>query len=698
MWYAEYTHSEVIHRFPNIYRKILDALEKYPEIKVSWDIECSITIPYLIEVAPDVIERIKKGVKEKRFEILVDTWSFTLATLHTPKELEIQIQKAIECLRTTFGKIAPGFYPQETAYAEPLPKFLRKFGLEFILVKKDTAEYFLTDQINSKRQGVYNLVGSDGTKIKAVFFDSTYQSLSDFVNFKIKDIEDESLILVLGDAEIFAKSELEKLFENMRQMNGLEPILVSEYVTTHEAIKDLKLPDCTWSLGGNDYGLWCRDPWDHYLWTLNEKARNMADFVERWFKKVPTTQKKLHTMYSSALTNVMLGQNSDKFGWNPCFEKRKEGETEFLSAIFTLDALAGILSEKVFSLEPEKYLRDKGVKRFLIDTKRTSFNHIVPISFDFKIEHKAITPNILLSTERDYLPFALSSEIIEDDYIVGGECTLLLETQKVDLPLMVYLEHKTPPKAVEQPFSTNKGYIDTPNLRAIHSTTSSKLQKIIDKESNVELVGDLFGYEIEQEEEFNSKIEEINESPAKPFPIYYHRDIKEADKNIEIFTSYRFYSRNGLIEIFREFSVKEPFVGVLYPLTFKLRMPVVNIWRNILDDVIPRKIKDEEIAPIMNNWLILEFENSYVLLASKGTVHAMKEALVSKDKVVLAPIETLYEENKLEHINGTIKFQILFKMAPKKKGMLDVLVELAEYYSKPPYIIDMCQHEGPRTI
>jgi len=66
MWYAEYTNEQVIRRFPNIYRHLLDVLEKYPSLRVGWDIEVSVTLPYLLQVAPDIIERIKKGVHEGR--------------------------------------------------------------------------------------------------------------------------------------------------------------------------------------------------------------------------------------------------------------------------------------------------------------------------------------------------------------------------------------------------------------------------------------------------------------------------------------------------------------------------------------------------------------------------------------------------------------------------------------------------------
>ncbi|MGQ4832636.1 MAG: hypothetical protein ACP6IS_01905 [Candidatus Asgardarchaeia archaeon] len=699
MWYAEYTHSETIHRFPNIYRKILDVLEKYPEIRASWDIECSITIPYLLEVAPDVIKRIREGVEEGRYEILVDTWSFTLATLHTPKELDFQIHEAINCLKSTFGKVSTGFYPQETAYAEPLPRFLRKFGFEFIPIKKDTVEFILNEQFNPSRQGVYNLVGSDGTRIKTIFFESTYQSLHDFVIYRFDEVEDESLIFLLGDAEIFSKEELGKLFEKIKTIEELEPILPSEYVTSHEPIMDLRLPDCTWALGGNDYNLWCRDPWDHYLWTLNERARHMLKLAKKWMRRVPKITSEYEELYNSAFLDIMLGQNSDKFGWNPCYEKRKEGEVEFLNAIFKLDRLTGILTEKAFNEAPEKYLKKRGIKRFLIDYDMLESDLTFPVSFNFKVEHKRITSDLTLSTENENISFALSSEIKEDEYLIGGTCVFLLETRKISSPSMMYLEHGSPSPISENPFSKDKESIYTPSSIITPFNNIASLRNIKDLDSGIIIEGTLFDYYVESsEDDFSPKVIEHKENPSKPYPIYYRRKIREEDKNIDIVTEYRFYSQNGLIEVLRSFYVKKAFIGVLYPLVFKFKVPIKKVWRSVLGEVTYREPNEEEIYPILDNWAILEFDHAYVLLSGNGLVHSIKEALVTKDKLVLAPIETLYEENPVEHINGILQFQILFKIAKKERGILELLIRLANAYSKPPFIIDMSQHEGPRAI
>nr|HDO81197.1 hypothetical protein [Candidatus Bathyarchaeota archaeon] len=82
----------------------------------------------------------------------------------------------------------------------------------------------------------------------------------------------------------------------------------------------LSLLDSTWALGSHDHGTWVRDPWDQHLWTLNEKACYEIMKAEWWLGKAK--EKGLRVDWEErklleAKKWLPLGQNSDKFSWEP---------------------------------------------------------------------------------------------------------------------------------------------------------------------------------------------------------------------------------------------------------------------------------------------------------------------------------------------------------------------------------------------
>jgi len=702
MWYAEYTHGDAIRRFPYIYRELLNVFESHPKMRIGWDIECSITLPYLLSVAPDVIERIKKGVAEGRYEILVDTWSFSLTSLHTKSELEFQINKAINCLREVFGKVSKGFYAQETAYAEPLPEILTKFGFEYILLKKETVDFLTKNVFMPQRLGVYNIVGHNSKKIKAVIFETTYQSLKDFALAKKEALEDESIILILGDAEIFDPGDLDELFHLIESDSEITPILLSEYIQSHKPIADLYLPDCTWVLGSNDFGLWCRDPWDHYLWTLNEKARYLFSHALFWLEKLPSSfREKFQSNLDKILELIALAQNSDKFGWNPCCEKRKEGEALFLNAIYKLDSLIAIMSELVSQKGYLNLLRKEAVKQFLVINNHPEIKNIrVPLSFKFKIERAPLNPNeLLLKINNTNLPFAL---ILQENYTDGefrGEISALINLDDLKAESLLFLMRGAVPDTSCNEYHKSEQKIRTSQLEILFNDDKSSLSLFSNISESIELTGNLFDYSLESDIEPSLKKINISEDFSRPFPIFFRRKINEYYDLMRTETEYRVFSKYPLIEVIRKIVINEPLTGRLNPLTLNItNTSFSRIWRKLIDEIVLREVNDEEIYPLVNDWAILESRDTYLLLAANSLIHSIKEiGSIDKRMFIFSPIETFYDDNPLENLEGRYIFRVLFGIFPKSYSF-EKIVDIAEVYTKPPFIINMCQLEGSRKI
>nr|HDO81196.1 hypothetical protein [Candidatus Bathyarchaeota archaeon] len=104
-------------------------------------------MPFLERVAPDVLDGIREGVKKGRFEIILDTWSFSLASMHTENEFDLQHSLAVTRLRDVFERTPEGYFPQEGAY-HPSPYLLSKNAVKFLLLS-----YFQTREFERRIAG-----------------------------------------------------------------------------------------------------------------------------------------------------------------------------------------------------------------------------------------------------------------------------------------------------------------------------------------------------------------------------------------------------------------------------------------------------------------------------------------------------------------------------------------------------------------
>ena len=699
LWYAEYTHEEVIRRFPYVYREILDTLEKFPEIKVGWDIEPSVSIPYLQEVAPDVLNKIKEGIDDKRFEILLDTWSFSLVSLHTRDEFEYQYHKALDILKDTFGTISNGFFAQENAYAETLPKLLTAHGIKFLPIKKETIEMLGYGEFQSNFLTTYALRGHDESRIVMVPFETVYSNLASFVDNKRKTLHDKSIILILGDTEIFSPKELKSLGEYLkRHKDEIKPILLSEYVETHPPIGEIYLPDCTWAIGTNDYFLWCRDPWDHKLWTLNERARRQFCLAKFWFNMLSSEKKqKWKSKLNDGLDLILLGQNSDKFGWNPCPEKRKEGEIEFLNAFYYLETMSALISERIFQENPEKYkINETYAKHFLLVSlyhTKNAFHHLpIPLTFPIKIEKTTLKfDSLALYHESQKVPFTLQNVELEDDYIKIGELSIVMPETFFDKSNFTHLfVHRETPMADASKIGEFITEI---------TTQDNYVTMFHNKLDNFKLHGDLLGYELFLDTEL--ELISRNSSVEKSVPSDLFKAFKIIDEynSANVLTEFKIYRGVPFVEIFRKFSFKQTTSGRINPLTISIEdSGFKEIFRDIHDIIVKRNLQGiEEATPLINDWCIIKTHNAKLFIAADSTVHSVKEVSVEENQLTFSPIETIYENNPYEHLHGDIVFKVLFGAFPLNTPDT-LLINTAQLYSRPVYVIDMIQLEGAKSV
>ncbi|MGQ4913297.1 MAG: hypothetical protein ACP6IU_00965 [Candidatus Asgardarchaeia archaeon] len=706
MWYAEYTNEQVIRRFPNIYRHLLDVLEKYPSLRVGWDIEVSVTLPYLLQVAPDIIERIKKGVHEGRYEIIVDTWSFTLPPLHTEFEFNYQHRKAILKLIENFGKISKGYFAQEAAYSPVMPKFLSK-DTDFIVLQTAMLET-LSTKYDPTYTGTYLLKGIDNHIIKCVPFESRYLNIVERVNDFLKETKDNSILVVLGDAEIFNPLELDHQLKEILK-KPIQPILLSDYikeVPEGPLIDDL--PEGTWALGTYDFFLWCRDPWDHYLWTLNEQARNSYLIAQYWINKLKSLGE-LTTKEEKELTRILdtilLAQNSDKFGWNPCPEKRLEGELYFRQSINSAKILYSLVSEKVFQKESETYL-DVGnnyVQHFLMFNpyKRPIAN--LPIYFPITIDNDKVAPNQLnLLLHGQKIPFAFEDvKLDEEGNIQSAVLNFILDnTINPSEEVSMFLVKGTP-VAPTVNLATLKNNTLENKYVSVTIDDNGTLTNFENKQLNINLPIKNMAYSFTfNEPVINERITKIIPLLQSDYLVYSGLKVVDDYKDFSVITTYKLFNTLDYLEITRVFTFNTSFTGELNPFEINLSSPQeFHVLRDLSGYVIPRTIKeDDEYTILCNNWIKTDIGETGLLLGSNGLVHAIKEVTFSEgSKIILAPMASFYTDNDYERFKGKYIFRIFMKLVPPG-NMSESQLQLAYGYANPPPIFEMLQKAGHRYL
>ena len=543
------------------------------------------------------------------------------------------------------------------------------------------------------------LRGHDGSKIVVVPFESVYSNLASFVDDKRKTLQDESIILILGDTEIFSQKELKNLGEYLeKHKDEIKPVLLSEYVETHPPIGEIYLPDCTWAIGTNDYFLWCRDPWDHRLWTLNERARRQFSLAKFWFTMLTSEKKqKWEKKLNNGLELILLGQNSDKFGWNPCPEKRKEGETEFLNAFYYLEALSALISEKIFQTNPKKYMiNNPYVKHFLIvslyHSKDTFHHHPIPLTFPIKSEKYKLKPDsFALYHESQEVPFTLQNTELEDDYIKTGEISIIIPETIFNKSNFTHLfVHREKP-LVE---ASEIGDFLTEII-----TQDNYVTTFHNKLDNFKLLGSLLGYELLLDTE--SDLVSRNSSVEKSTPSDLFKAFKIIDEynSTNVLTVFKIYRGVPFVEVIRKFSFKQTTSGRINPLIISIGdSRFEEIVREIHDTIVTRNLREvEEATPLINDWCIIKTSKAKLFIAADSTIHSIKEVSIEDNQLTVSPIETIYENNPYEQFQGDFVFKILFGAFPLSTPD-NLLINTARLYSRPVYVIDMIQSEGARSV
>ena len=703
MFYAEYSDEEVIRRFPNVYRALLDFLESHSEVKAGWDIEASRSIDFLRRVAPDVIDRLNNGIERGQFEVLLDTWCFSLPTLHTEEEFDFQHRLAEQKFRETFKHVSKGYFAQEGSYHPALPRFLRRNGVEYYVVQMSAVRNWLRD-VSSFDHRMHELVGFDGSTIPCVLFVTGI--VEDPVG-KIRDMKDtefgDVLVVILEDAEVLRTDVLESYISEFEKLDYVEYALCSEFVRSAKVGRQLDAPDLTWVPGAYDYVFWVRDPWDQHLRTLNELARQDIREAEFWIRMARSRGIDVAAEAAELIEArkwALLGQNSDKFGWNPCAYKRFQGEYECRYASEIARIAGAVASEKIFSQMTFDF-SEETVKRFLVFNYHRNKIPLMPVNIGVRVEEPGLRiEEIVMRVKGEATPTDLTNVKLHPDGTVS-EANLVyvggFEAEEI-VPVEIV---RGEPELKGGGFTVSEKVLGN-GLVELHFEEGVPM-RLVDKSTGL-----VYGVEgkpfMESKASFDDE-QFLEDAPSLEVTNSGSRGVfaevkleRKLTESTSVSTRFRVYGRLPLLEVESHIDVKGRHFGRIEPLNLR---PGIDrprkIWRDLGGYVVPREIKGaRKFNPLVNDWVALSDDNKGIIVAGDGKVRSFKEFMDAKREIGFFRSESIFKSNPMEAFQGTYSLKCM--LIPFSGTPSEELILLARCCTSSPGIVAMTQYEGFRKI
>ncbi|MEM2134473.1 MAG: hypothetical protein Q6366_016960 [Candidatus Freyarchaeota archaeon] len=705
MFYAEYTDEEVIRRFPNIYRALLDFFDRFPEIRAGWDIESSRSINFLKRAAPDVIERINKGIERGQFEILLDTWSFSLPSMHTGEEFDFQYKLALKALSETFKRVSRGFFAQECSYHSAMPILLRRNGIEYFITQMAAVRNWVED-LSDLDYRMHELVAFDGeTTLPCVLFITGV--VEDPVS-KIKEMKDHKfgdvLVVILEDAEVLRTDVLEGYIREFEKLKYVKYTLCSDFVRRAKVGRHLNVQDLTWVTGPYDHLLWVRDPWDQHLWTLNENVRQeirKAEFWIKWAKNQGIDVGEEERELEEAKKWLLLGQNSDKLGWAPCPYKRFQGEYEYRYA-FEIASIAGAFaSEKIFSRMNFDFSRDS-IKKYLIFNYHPYEVPLMPLNIGIKLEDRVL--------KMEELSFQVKGETVPCDFTSFRNHF----DGTLNEANLVYIGGLKPGEIATARIIRGKAEVIGKNDFSVsekvlgNELVELRFEKGVPSRLVDKTEGTVYGVEgkafidslafflDEDSLEAAPSLEVTNRGSRGVFAeVKYTRKLTNSSS---ISTKFRVYRGLPLLEVESQVDVRGSHAGRIEPLNIR---PGINrprkLWRDLGSHLVPLEVSgNRKFHPFVNDWLAISDGKKGLIVAGDGKIRSFKEIRDDEIEISLFKVESTYSNDPMEAFQGVYTQKCI--MVPFSGSLPDNYVSMARCYTMSPGIVGMTQYEGFRQV
>ena len=229
MLYDRFGKEEIKDKFPRMYRYIVKSIEKYPEIRVGFELS-GVTVLLLKKYAPDVLDGLKRIVSEKRGFFLGSYYSDPLNMCVDEYFNYWNAWLGIGIIRKELGEPS-GFYPQENSYHPGMPPMLNRLGIMWMTVPSipNKKPFYLKGFNNEKIVGVpTEVVDPDPERL----FD---------------EYPDKSIIVPIIDSEYHPNFDemMEKIAQMKKAGKEIEWISITDYLEAYKPEEEQFYPPMT---------------------------------------------------------------------------------------------------------------------------------------------------------------------------------------------------------------------------------------------------------------------------------------------------------------------------------------------------------------------------------------------------------------------------------------------------------------------
>lgn len=311
-----------------VIRNTIKVLDKYNKMGIPvrgvWDIENLFTLQETIPAhAPDILQNLKRRVKENNDEILIMSYNNGLTSAMNEREFMDSMQKAItnpsgSGVRDLFQTYTPLVRPQEMMYTPGNYRLYQKLGIDsmsmyYSAITFDTFRVFSRELSRKEAHNPLYYVNKE-TKEKMKMI-PTY-NIGDLVeNVSLRrwaqelnreqkrgNIDSDVLIFINFDADDnfwygltlpdYLKSlpntgGLDQLIHDVKDLDFIQFTTIKEYMKDHEPVGEVSFGQDTADGSFNGYNSWSEKAYSSTYWKHLEKNRRIHAGVEKVFSETP---------------------------------------------------------------------------------------------------------------------------------------------------------------------------------------------------------------------------------------------------------------------------------------------------------------------------------------------------------------------------------------------------------------------------
>lgn len=340
------------------YLRIIEILKKRPKVKISLNINASLTeqLPRagLSQMIDDLITLISRG----QIELTGSAKYHVILALLPENEIIRQIELNNQTNKKYFGRHwrPTGFFIPELCYSKKVANIVKKLGFKWLILD-EIAYNGKFGKVKFEKQYIIKDIGLPvffrNTRISNLFFTAEAKTPKDFFRIVNEDGRSKNYLLTAGDGENLGhhQKEMDELYEQILDTKIFTAINFSDLFKIYKRREEISPLPSSWSSREEDlkrqvaYPLW-KNP-------KNEIHKMQWQLTNLVIKII--NQKKSDPYYKAARKKLDQALHSDQYWWasaNPWWsvEMIENGAKMLVSVVKTLKNISPITQKKANKL------------------------------------------------------------------------------------------------------------------------------------------------------------------------------------------------------------------------------------------------------------------------------------------------------------------------------------------------------------